>query len=499
MPFIIRSIVFLALTVPFYVHAQGFSLFFQTPAINQRIGSFISVDAGEYRDLAQLGQAMSILEDKNGKSLIPGKNEPVDVVVVVPKGAPRIYVEQFVLQARREMLKAFPTATLSIETSYLDTEKEEAEYEAEVAALKSEAPQSAEEEEFLTERLKKIESDSRNLKAWSMNWYQKSQNWLHNPANRTIAARVVGSIKGVIAAKVLISKYGLDVTSAALGLYNGAVTLMFGYYATEFSNWCTTHSFFLSKRFPWLEKMRPLKFLGINFRPIEFYNSTPEMKSFSVNIFRSLGLAYIARSLAYLTHRVNIKTGEAIENPNNVNFFIEGAGLTLAETLGDAGMDVGLRSLTQKGYLRYTSRSYLLWAISISDTVMHSYFRAGDTASAYVMLAINTTGKSAIYLASKLTPRKNKKIVIVAKDIQRDSQDFLHVARQNNLTEAVVLNPRSDLLLKLQNSGTSLSEVEKILNLKDVTTDDLAQIHQSIVSGDEPVKACAFWLRAHTE
>ncbi len=459
----------------------GFHLAVQAPVTREKLGgAYVVVDAGTYEDVREIADKLQSLQSPNGKGISPSPNEPVEVVIVVPKGVPDQYAEVFRREVERKLRERYPQATFTTQFSYIDTEVEEDVIERAIETLngapKLEFPAVEQERAALLAVLDETQTD---LRTWRDSWYGKGIEWLSkiNPLKRNLAAFVVGGLKGALTCKVTITKYGLNSSSWIIGLLNGMVTAAFGWYATEFSRWRINHKVPLTEKYPRLNAL------------IEYYNNNKFVKSMSVNFVRAYLIDFFSLLSAHLTGQKN-KKGELIESPVSLKFFSSSSGLTVVEMLSDAAMDIALETLTQKGYLNYSSRSYILWALSFLGTWWHAHYRTGDIASAIVILSISTAINATFYSYSKSLSPNPKRIVVISDLISRNSVDMGHVRNMLNLQSAWNINPTEESLTELQNVRITPQAVSKLLNLGDAPHEIVKEITAAIISGMSPTNAC---------
>ena len=478
----------------FAADGDGFSLFFQAPTKNENLGSYFTVDAGTFENLNQMSDVMFHFQTPGGIPIIPSKNEPIEVNIVVPLGAPSDYVNSYAEEVKNQLVRFYPdNAVYNIRYSYIDTKKTDEQYSNAIKALqegiKTLPQEETEARQVATGMVDVLKEDHENFTTWKKSWFSSGLEWLRNrnPKNRNTAARVVGFLKGSMTLAVTVTKYGLSNSSFLIGLANGASTAAFGWFATEYSQWCTHHKLPLTKRFPWLEKIWP----------IGLYNNLPELKSVTINFIRSMGIAFLVRLAAHYTHQVTLRTGEPVEHPWALKFLKEGLGITIIETFSDSVMDVGLRSLAQKRHINYVARSYLLWGISFIDTFMHASFRSGDTYAAYVAGGISTVAKVSLYVAAKLSKAKPKQIVVISDFIDRISEkgeanpDFDYIKKQLSLTEAWNIGLSNQTQQKLISNNVTSKEIVDILKLGDLSGKAVRELKQLLVETQNPFQACS--------
>ncbi len=470
---------------------NSFHLFFHAPGRDKQTDGYISVDAGTYASLDDAVAAQERYKNEGGQSLLPnGKREKMELVIVVPKDAPAAYVDQFVEETKAKFASQLGEYTkVIVKRSYIDADKNLAEMEATRSTLKQEIRNAPESQMPALKAAWKInEEDTQNLKTWRDRWIQGPRKWLSNPASRDTLAFGILMVKMGISSTMIITKYGLNVWSAGIGFVSGAIAGAFGYKAVEYSQWTQNHKLFLTKRFPVLEKLAPIK----------FYNDSPQFKSIAINFVRSTGISYLVRLSAHLSDQTIQSTGHAAPSPNNLEFFTQSLGMTAVELWGDSWADVGSRSLTQKRYLPYTSRSYIMWFIGLIDTTMHSLFRANALKAAYLTCGISMTFKSGLWVLSKVLQPRARQIVVVSGFIPRDSRDFEYVKKQGSLTEALRMSVETEERIRGSSEiGENLGAFAKALGMGHMPLTHTAEVRKHFHGGKNMVHSCSSFLGAN--
>ncbi len=423
----------MALLQPLDAYAKdGYSVYLTSSAQN-RYGGDIMLDVGSFEP-GELPDLFDQFDSGNGQSLLPKSDEPVEVIVIVPRGASRERREELAGRVRSEVQARYPNMKLRIRESFVDLnsdrqamrEQREALLEA-AEAVPDDSPQEAQ----IQKALQSVEEglkDNENLrKSWFTRVRERSGlitaavNETH-PYNTIIAARAVAIGKFSVSGFVIVGKYGLNWSSAGIGAVAGGVAAAFGYNAKRWSAWCTKHTF------PWLQ----------DWSPVKFYNRTGWLKSANINLWRSLGISYVLRYLAYLSEQtvLNQKTGEReeVDSPNSLEFLFGGLGLTIPEIVLDGFMDDGFRALELKGRFNHQSRSYGLWLISVVDTFMHALFRANATEWAYKVAVVSWGLKVGVAVAGKYLPAVPRRFVFISEDIGTEKTAELHENRRNFFT-----------------------------------------------------------------
>jgi hypothetical protein len=406
---------FLASTLGYAKNPNDFTLYLTTDATN-RYGGNVMLNLGSM-GVEELPEFLSRSGDDKNTEILP-KAGPIEVIIVVPKGASPEARKEFVGQIRREMKKRYPTAQFTIRESFVDLKADIAALETQRAQLLKLQKQAYSDPKAvaLAGQLEKVINDGiEEDRQLEKSWIRRSANKLNetHPYNTVIAARVIALTKFSVASYVLISRYGINPISLMLGALAGGISAMFGYNAKRWSEFCTTH------QFPWFKDSMPVK----------FYNKRGWLKSATINFIRSLGLDYGLPELAYLSHQ-NSK-GKPVESPNRLAFFAEGLGITIPEIVLDGLMDDAARALELKGVLNHQSRSYLLWGIGLIDTVMHGFFRAGAVRAAYITAAISWGTKLALWGSSKLLGPKSKRFIFISDQVSNEKTAQLIENREN--------------------------------------------------------------------
>lgn len=493
--------------------ADSFHVFFQAPGIDKSSGGHFSIDGGSFDSLQDAARFLEKNQNRPGsssRSYVPnGHEEPMEFIVVVPKGAAAEYVESFVHETKQAFAAQLGEhSNVRVKVSYIDIERTLQDHDsiqAELTEGLARETDATQREAMQTARAISEEEET-HFKTWRDTWYGRGFLWLNerNPVNRSKAASIVATLKIGISASTILSRYGLsDLGAGALlmamvsaqfqtvidhtqwstlgiAALSGGTAAAFGYYATEFSQWCQNHKLAFTRRFPWLEKIPGVR----------FYNNTPEVKSMAINFVRSTGIAYVLRLMAHYSGQVSVKTGETAASPNTWLFLTESLGLTAGELTADAWLDVGLRKLTQKNYTNYAARSYLLWAIGLIDTSMHAFFRAGETATAYMIGGVSASLKGTLYMLGRNLKPLDRKIVVISGQIPRNSTDFDYVVKQYSLTESLNINMESERVQRL-GAQSSVADFAAALDMKHLPIQEVAAIRQRFfTNGHNIVHAC---------
>lgn len=426
----IRSFPLLTLAAVFWsgicsaADPNSFTLYLTTNAEN-RYGGNVVINVGSMTvdELPRFVQPTSDVREAR-KALLPSVSEPIEVVIVVPKGAAEDVRAGFIRQIRTAMARKYPNAVFNIRESFVDTQADRAALEEQRAELNDlragivpASPQSPEALRLADKINDSIDAGLEENRRFERSWVKKAAGGLNetHPYNTVIAARVVALTKLATSGFVLISKYGINAMSLVIGGISGGISAAFGYNAKKWSEFCTTH------QFPWFKDALPVK----------LYNKTGWFKSATINLVRSLGLSYMLRELAYLSNQ-QVK-GERVGSPNSLNFFVEGLGLTIPEIVLDGLVDDGVRALELKGVLNHQSRSYVLWTIGLIDTAMHSFFRAGAVKAAYTVAAISWGSKLAVWGASKLLKPVQKRFIFISDGVSSEKTGEIVENRGNFL------------------------------------------------------------------
>lgn len=376
---------------------------------NNRYGGALQINVGEVPQ-DELGRVLDDFQNSEGVSVLTDPSQPVRLIIVVPKGASEAKVREFVSQVSGEMHARYSQLKLDVQKSLVDLDGDaraldEAQDLLESTRIQVRSPTEA------TVALEKIieqgiQEGRRNnellRRSWSLRrWINSPIRALNesHPANSLIVANVVALTKFGTAGTIMVSKYGLSLSSALLGIASGSVSAAFGYNAKAYSNFCTSHEI------PFW-RTNPL---------IGWYNRTGWFKSATINSFRSIGLAYLFRELAVLTGQT-IK-GVPVDSPNSLSFFAQGIGLALPEVALDGLMDDGARGLELKKIINHQTRSYIQWVVGIMDTMMHGFFRTGLVESAYVMMGISSAAKLTLYFAGKYASPKPHEFLVIHEEV----------------------------------------------------------------------------------
>ncbi len=460
------AVLFLASPLKADPKGKGFTVYLTTEGTN-RYGANIMVDAGEM-NVEDMPTLFDEFNTSNGVSVLPASNEPVLVVVVVPKGASIETRKAFEKQVRDVVGARYPNMQLEIQESFVDLDADSKVLEDQLADVHAVQPKLAPgsiEADVADIVEAKIQTGLVENEQFRLSWFGKARNrvgrsvrtvarasrhpfaateavavgaamavyngsgqvvgWLNrsHPYNVVVAARLVALAKFTTSGMVILTKYGLNPTSAAIAAIAGGVGAAFGYNAKKWSNFCTSHTFPFFKEF-W---------------PVALYNRTGWFKSANINFFRSLGISYVLRSLAVASGQTIVGSdGErhGVPSPNSWDFLFGGLGLTIPEVWLDGLMDDSMRALELKGLLNHQSRSYILWGVSFIDTTMHSLFRAGAVKGAYAVATVSWGSKLAIWAAGRFLPAGPKRFVFVSEDVSKQANAVLHADEQKKLKEA---------------------------------------------------------------
>lgn len=495
---------------------DGISLLLST-RVQNRYGGSIMLDAGKMR-IQDIPSLFAHLEIQNDKSILPQSQQKIEIVVVVPRNAPLSYREKFLQEIHSAISSQYPNAQYKLVESFVDINADsevllaqqqaidELQKNPKLKPVDQQILAAAENE--LTEGLKENQNLCESWFKKSCSRYYKYFNkaWkdLKHPYNTVIAARAVAATKFGISVSVTLSKYGISPYGALMSVLQGGLMAMtdfnyagglialaqggvaaaFGYNAKSWSEWCTSH------QFPYFKESLPVK----------FYNRTGWFKSASINFVRSFGLSYVFRMLAYSSGQT--VNGQAVETANTWEFVKDGLGvITIPEIILDGLMDDGLRALEQRGIINDPGRKYLLWAISMIDTVMHTGFRANDMNMAYSAAFASWGAKTSVWIAGKLLKQRTQRFVVLSNLLNDKKQgqeisvkNFLGyilgagipTALSNRINEEYTvldrtlveqdlgvdevwqMNPSAKDLDRLRNDSTlSETEFREILNLKD--------------------------------
>ena len=370
---------------------NSFSLYLTTNAEN-RYGGNIMINVGS--------MPMSEIPE----TLLPASDEPVEVVVVVPKGAPAESREEFIGQIRTAMNSKYLHARYNIRESFVDVDAEIATYQEQQAELEKMKPgiiPGTDADKLEQRAEKEIAAGIEEDKQFKRSWFNRAVGSLNSthPYNTVIAAKVVALTKLATSSIVLLSRYGINPVSLVIAGISGGVAAMFGYNAKAWSEWSTSHEF------PWLKDNLFVR----------TYNRLGWFKSATINLIRSAFTAYVLRELAYLSHQT--VNGKPVDSPNTGMYAWETLGLSVPEVVLDGLLDDGARSLETKGVLNHQSRSYILWTIGLIDTTMHAFFRAGAVNTAYTVAVVSWASKLAVWGTSMVLKANPKRFVFISNDI----------------------------------------------------------------------------------
>lgn len=434
----ILSLVLLGALVSFSVFAKdGISLTLSAEGEN-RYGGKIQINVGQVQP-SEIDEIFQDFTDEDGRSLLADSEKPFRLILVVPKGVPEEEIKEFTRVATEPFYRRYPKLSLVVEHSFVDLDADDRaldEAERHLNELKGKGIRSAQAdslEAIIEESIRRGREDNRNLRT---SWMKKL-NATH-PYNTLIVANAVALTKFAAGGMVMISKYGLNVSSALISFASGSVSAFFGYNAIDWSNLCTGHQIpfwnarSLSEHHEQIRSERGmgaaedfarrfhLGFVRIFEKPIQLYNRTGWFKSATVNTLRSVGLAYIFRLLAFQTGQT-IK-GVPVESPNSLMFFGLAIGLALPEVIWDGFMDDGARGAQLKKRINHQSRSYMQWGIGIVDTFMHGLFRTGLPLQAYIAMAVSVGSKVVLWRYGKTTAPEVTEALGVHELVRRDRE-----------------------------------------------------------------------------
>jgi|GEM_PF-4535411 len=452
-----------------------------------RYGGPIMLDSGKMT-IDQIPELIGGLEP--GK-VLPNRNEPIQVVVIVPRNAPENYRKVFLHQISESIRKHYPEAQFELVESFVDLNsdaRELLEKRTELQKLKENATDSTDikilenADKAIDEGLK---ADQELCDSWFgktcprfYRYFNKSWKALRHPYNTVIAARGVAATKAGIAVTVTISKMGINPASLAIAAMQGAMTAAFGYNAKAWSEFCTSHTF------PFLK----------DFAPVAWYNRTGWFKSVSVNFTLSLGLSYVFRMMAHLSgQHIN---GAPVETANSAEFLIDGLGIVIPEIILDGVVDDGLRGLELKGRINDQGRKYLLWALSSVDTAMHTSFQAGQIRLAFTFAGLSWGGKALLGAANYLMKARTKRFIVLSDELERretgrtiTAKNFLSFvlgggigdAIYNRVTENFSVSDRTMVeqnlaLDEMWNLSVSDKDLHRIQNDPNLTANELNEM-----------------------
>ncbi len=400
------SVLFLLISLGGYcAESAKLNLLVSTKAQTHNGGS-IQLNLGE-TNLDSLGSTLDAFNTADGTALVDGST-PVEVIVVVPKEASEEAIRAFCTQVVSSIQTRYPRMQLVLKRAYKDLQSEEAifaQIEGDVARqLSMGAPntQDVAIAKIVNQAIASGRSEIQNLRrSWfliptlkrlgaaAINKVNDS-----HPYNTLIAANLVALGKFGAAGTVMVSKYGLSLSSVLLGFASGTVSASFGFNAKQWSRIGTEHVIPFAKDHP----------------VIKWYNQTGWFKSTHLNIWRSVALSWLFRWLAFLSGQ-EIE-GTAIADPTNLLFLSQALRLAVPECFLDGVMDQGTRSLEQKGIINHQTRTYLLLGVGLNDTFMHGCFRTGLEEAALAALMVGSTAKIAIGWAGRDIPAGPARFVV---------------------------------------------------------------------------------------
>lgn len=482
-----------------FAESKGLTLFLSTSHAN-RYGGQIMLDAGELK-IDEIPDFMATLDPQTSGAVLPASNAPVEVSVVVPKNAPLSYRQEFLGEVSAAIQTRYPQAKFKLVESFVDLEADAAallETQADIKARQSQPGLSARDAKILeaaqTEVTEGLKDDQALCESWFRNscptyfkHFNRAWSAVRHPYNTVIAARAVALTKFGVSVSVTISKYGLNPVSALIAVAQGGIAATFGYNAKSWSEWCTSH------QFPFFKESLP----------VSWYNRTGWFKSATINFFRSLGLSYVFRTIAHESGQT--VNGRTVETANSFEFLFQGLGLTIPEIVLDGLMDDGARALELRGRINDQGRKYLLWGISMIDTVMHTAFRAGAINVAYSAAAVSWGTKLGVWGAGKLLKQRAARFIAISSELNQttsgravSAKNFIgylfgagipdaimnRVRNQFTVTDRTMVEQdlgidetwklslsESDLARLRTDRNLSEADLRKILNLKDSEPD----------------------------
>jgi len=400
-----------------------------------RMGGNVMLKVGNVEG-SQIDSFLLDFDKENGGTALPKAKQTIEVVVIVPKGASQKKRREMVAQIMSAMSKRYPQIKLTVQESFVDAQEDREVMEghlAEIQIQKEKTPDGTVAEDILDKALEQAEQGIRENEEFVRNWSddpKPNPRWYtgRHPYTRVVLAQMVALGKFGISSTVLATRFGFppwSITQAALGLVrgwsaagiaglNGFVGAFFGYYGASYDAWCSTHVF------PFF-RSHPL---------VKLYNGLPELKSASINLFRSLGITYIIRTAAWLSgqieHKINLNwnpfgidliPGDLTASPYSLSFFFAALLIAAPEVVLDGFFGAGGRALQVKGYTSFNTRSMLFWVCSYVDAFMHTMLRANQVSAAFYALAVGTTNKFVVWAAGRFLPNKHPRFVFISDEI----------------------------------------------------------------------------------
>lgn len=440
---------------------ETFSIYLAGPQTD-RYGANVTINAGSM-PISDLNKFITTGPLENQAQ----RNDIIDVIVVVPRGATLESRSRFQNQIREQLQSAgYSRLKFQIRESFVDLEEDAQtllEEKAKFEELQKHLPPQSQAATSAEKAISIIEQGLSDDQVMASNWglhlkslagypFQKLNN--SHPYKTVIAARVVAVSKLSISAALILGKYGLNLSSALIAALSGGVAAAFGYNAKKWSSWCTTH------QIPWFK----------NFAPMRAYNQTGWFKSAHINWWRSMGLSFIYKGLAHLTNQQS--HGVQVPSPVSTEFLVSGLGLTIPEIVLDGLMDDGARALELKARINHQTRSYLLWIVGMIDTTMHGFFRANATKAAYMTAAVSWGAKLAIWGTSKLLSPHPRRFIFVSDKISSQAQ-------------AKLVEDKSSFFSFLRSLGTSITSSIRNLRSGKYSESDRTMVLQDLGLGEE--------------
>jgi hypothetical protein len=415
---------------------NNFSVF-MTTNLEGNMRTPMLINVGSHR-VDEFHKVIGEFRTDRGESILPDKNETVDVIIIVPKGAPEESREDLKRQIAAQMKEHYPKAKYEIKESFVDLEEDKAALEdlrGELNEARQKIPPGTGWEQMAKMADQSVTDgleENRKLKeAW---WKKLTPSRLvggllnraasTHPYATEPATLIIGMVKFGIAFTTVLTRYGdiggpLWKNAAALGLavLAGGVSYVFGYNAKAWRKITTEHIF------PWM-KDSPL---------VKFYNRSPALKSAHINFWRSLVITWTLRMLAaatkQTTYDLEAKMRLPVEYPLSLNWFATALYVSLPEVALDGNMEAAMRALEEKGRLNHQSYTYLFQAIALIDTTMHALIRSNLNGPARVASTVSIASKLGVISVARWSPPGRKRIVFVSDQISTEKTADYAVVR----------------------------------------------------------------------
>lgn len=207
-----------------------------------------------------------------------------------------------------------------------------------------------------------------------------------------------------------LNVYGLGQAALSTGL-----DILFQTIPGKINDWKATHKF-------------PVLSGG---KLAQWYNNTPFVKTLVINQLIALSTAYAFRGLSHLDDPENVTS------PNSLEFFGQFGGMALIGTPIGAAGDMGVVTLTRKGYLSGRAEHYIFNFFGLGMQINGLLFGSDRIQYLKYGLAAEWGIKTVAWAAAKILPAKKNRVVVIHPGVAvKNVNDVLYLMGMKDVIKA---------------------------------------------------------------